>query len=485
MAIAGVTIETGPQDWQILQRDAQGQASIAIAGTWLTPESTFSVQARLVHESTNDPVARHLDWQDAKLDPKTGRFRLTLRRVPQGGLYRLETRLRRPLAGDARAMRGDCVHHLGVGDVYLIAGQSNASGTGKGAVTDGPQLGVHLLGNDETWKLAVHPVEDATRSKHPVTVTSVFHGHSPWLAFGKRILARTGIPVGLVPTALGGSSVTQWVTDSGQPGPLTANLLDMARLAGGRVAGVLWHQGESDTGDAAHLDAYSARFGKLVRLLRRKLRQPDLPFITGQLNVVSTVPDPARDRGWTRMRELQRQLAHDLERVWMAVTLDCPLSDEIHDSGTACVTIGERYADLALEHLYGLPLLAAFPEPDTVRFADSAQRELRLTFRNLAGDWTPFARCDEFLVEAESGFAAVEAVTCLPDRRTLRVLLRRPVSGKAILHAHFGCAPRVALRDDGGRCLTAFSVPITPAPAEIAAATPRQPRRPSRGPRVK
>ena len=246
ITVTGVKITDGPQDWQIFQRDRAGFAAITVGGTWEADEVEFYIQGRLVDENLNMPVAAYLDWQDATLDLATKRFSLTLEKVPQGGLYRLETRIKRPQALDLRPLRGDYIHHIGVGDIYVIAGQSNSSGTGKGIVNDGPLLGVHLFANDERWKLAMHPLEDATNTLHPVTITRIFHGHSPWLAFARTIFQKTGIPVGLVPTALGGSPISRWLVGEEADGDLFKNMADMLQKAGGKTAGILWYQGETE-----------------------------------------------------------------------------------------------------------------------------------------------------------------------------------------------------------------------------------------------
>lgn len=452
----GVTIEQGPMDWQIIPRDGNNVGSVTIRGTWRTLDADFSIQGRIVDERTQMPVTCDLDWRDAEMDPANARFTLTLDSIPAGGLYRLETRLRRPTAPDRRAMRGDCIHHLGVGDLYVIAGQSNASGTGKGAVTDGPQLGVHLFANDERWKLATHPIEDATGTHHPITITSVFHGHSPWLAFGKHVYARTGIPVGLIPTALGGSPISQWITDSGEPGCLSENLMDMVTKAGGRVAGVLWHQGESDAVPEA-IDLYARRFEKWVTWLRRALGNSKLPIITGQINGwIYPQQEPCL---WTRMREIQRSLARRIDHVTMAVTIDCPLSDEIHNSAASNVMIGERYGDLALEHIYGHRIQAGFPEPAQIRFTDAGRRGLEIRFINIMGDWTPGTADGTFRVEDDRGPVPVEKVEIITDNR-IRITLGREAKQRVMVHACYGIRPAVGLRDDSGRCLTPFSLPV-------------------------
>ncbi|MCE5197833.1 MAG: sialate O-acetylesterase [Armatimonadota bacterium] len=452
----GVTITDGPSDWQVIQRDDKDVASITIRGKWRASEAVFSVQARVVSEATGAPVTRHLDWQDARIDIDSSEFEITLAGIPCGGLYRVETRIRRPEAGDRRAMRGDYIHNFAVGDIYIITGQSNASGTGKGAADDGPMFGVHLFGNDEQWKIATHPIEDATNTLHPITITTVFHGYSPWLAFGKHVLVHTHVPIGLIPTALGGSSISMWVTDEGKPGPLFENMMDMLAKAGGKAAGVLWHQGESDC-YVQQSQMYAERFHKLVSLLRSSI-DPNIPVITGQLNSYS-YSDPTEDTSWSSIREIQRRLTHELPGVYMAVTLDCPVSDEIHNSAAANVLVGERYADVALEHIYGMPIQSGFPEPGTVRFEGAEQTSVFADFINVAGDWTPAQKVDDFKVEDDAGFVPIESMQLIPPCE-VRISLTRPAQGKAILHGLYGMRPSITLRDDNCRCLTGFSVPI-------------------------
>ncbi|NLE29272.1 MAG: sialate O-acetylesterase [Phycisphaerae bacterium] len=452
----GVTIEKSPSDWQIIQRDEYGLGEFTIGGTWATDQKQFWVQARLVDEQTNAPVTGHHDWRDAVLDIANEKFTLTFTQIPAGGLYRVETRIKRPFADDPRALRGDYIHHLGVGDIYIVAGQSNASGTGKGPVLDGPQLGVHVFANDEQWKLATHPLEDATRTLHPITITGIFHGHSPWLAFGKRILSATGIPVGLIPTALGGCAISMWVTDAGEPGVLFDNMMGMVTKAGGKVAGVLWHQGESDA-HSEGVELYPQRFEKLVTLLRKKLHKPDLPIFTGQLNRV--ISDQQTPCPWSRMREIQRRLARQIERVYMAVTIDCSMSDEIHNNAAGCVLAGERYADLALKYVYAKPVQAHCPEPCDVRFDGSARQMIKIRFVNVSGDWTPNRITESFRVEDESGVIPIEKVD-LGTGGEVHIHLSRPAGGSPMLHALHGVNPTITLRDDSCRPVTPFSLPV-------------------------
>lgn len=456
MTLPGITILDAPQDWQVLQRGADGTASLRLrlAGDPGPHGPDASVQARLVEEASGAPVLANLDWTAAVRDGDA--WTATLAGIPAGGLYRIETRLARPqAAGDRRALRGDCRHHLAVGDLWIIAGQSNASGTGKGAATDPPALGVHQLGNDERWKLAAHPLEDATGSRHPVTITSIFHGTSPWLAFARRLLDRTGVPVGLIPTALGGSPMARWVRDDGSAADLTANLLDMVRLAGGRVAGIVWYQGESDAGPDG-VPAFARRFQAWVGLVRRELGAPRLPVITCQLNGLDGA-EPERARHWQAIRELQRGLAHAIPATALVPTIDAPLSDEVHNSSAANVMIGERCADAALALVHGRAVAWAWPEPVAAAWTAADRTACRIEVANRSGDWTPTRSVPDVAVSDRDGPVPLAGVV---PGAALAVRLARAAGPGACVHINAGLTPRPTLRDDAGRCLVSASLPL-------------------------
>ena len=136
-------------------------------------------------------------------------------------------------------------HHLCVGDLFVIAGQSNAVGYGKNPVFDPPELGIHMCRSSGRWDLASHPLGDATGTTHPENADRYNTGHSPFLAFAKLLKRRLGYPIGLLPVASGESSIRKW--DPGQYGILQKCMLRVIRQNGGRVKGILWSQGCSDT----------------------------------------------------------------------------------------------------------------------------------------------------------------------------------------------------------------------------------------------
>lgn len=456
--LPGVTINKGPVDWQIIQRDASGFGQITLEGTYIAIGTDISVRFRVVHEDNGAPVSKGLDWMDADLDPTEKTFKITINQIPQGGLYRIESGIRRTHS-DSRMMRGDYIHHIGVGDIYVIAGQSNASGTGKGEAFDPPILGVHVFGNDERWKLATHPLEDATGTLHPITITGIFHGTSPWLSYGRNMFMKTGVPIGLIPTALGGSSISLWIDESLEPAELFVNMYDMIRKAGGNVAGVLWYQGESDCpfthSDSA--DIYRQKFIRFVDLIRALTRNPNLPVFTAQLSRYANTDWPTFD--FSEMRELQRQIAKNNEKVFMIVTVDLPMSDGIHISGIGNKILGERFADAALTELFGYSIEWRFPDVKRARFTDSTYTCIRVEFEHIQGDLTPGMCVSDFTVTMSG--TAIGITSAVPQRdNTVLIKLTKSAGKSAVLHCLQGQNPAANLRDDGGRCLTPSSVMI-------------------------
>lgn len=89
------------------------------------------------------------------------------------------------------------------------------------------------------------------------------------------------ITVGLVPCAVGGTPLRRWVKGA----DLYEGAVSRAQAAArdGRIKGVLWHQGESDTGKQENAESYETRLTQMFVDLRQDLGLPDLPIVVGQL----------------------------------------------------------------------------------------------------------------------------------------------------------------------------------------------------------
>ena len=446
----GAIIETGLVDWQILQQDASGFASVTLEGRWQADETAANqpcvVEVRVVAGDTSVAVNRALDWQRADTTAE-GRWQITLR-VPAGGLYRLETRCAVTSQPEREwALRGDMRHFWGVGDVWVIAGQSNSAGYGRGAIYDPPELGIHLFRNSEQWALATHPMNDATDTAHIVNRERANPAHSPYLHFARLLKQQLHYPIGLVQTALGGSPLSAWNPTEEGPAVLYHNMMHCITCAGGKIKGILWYQGESDAGPGL-AESYAARFQAAVEAWRAAVQQPDLPILTVQLNRYYQPPETVTEnsaamaRAWSLLRETQRQLARTMAQVAVVTTLDLAMSDLIHTGPAGNLVLGERLAQAALGMVYGQPVAYQAPDLQQARLIDQETIELSFAYvLDRLDNLDRAANC--FKVEDSAGEVPLAAVI-YPLNHTIQLRLARPLAGAAVVHGAYGYNPTLA-----------------------------------------
>ncbi len=369
----GVFIKKGLSDWQIIQHQ-NGEAQITLSGSWIVPRDAIKQGVEraepVIRVLTEEDNVQVISWTKTECTPEadgfSGVWKATLT-IPAGGLYRLETGLMTvsTLPGVTWLFRGDTRLHFGVGDVFLIGGQSNSAGYGKDPAFDPPELGVHIFRNRRSWDLASHPLNESTYNADAPNAEMGVSGNSPYLSFGKNFKKLSHYPVGLIATAKGGMPMKRWKPGAGS---LYRNMLEQARACG-PLAGILWYQGCSDT-DKKSAD-YEQNYFEMIRAFRKDLGYP-VRFFTFQLN---REVDSPNDRGYGIVREAQRKAAHCLEEVYVLPTITCGLSDGIHNSAHACIKLGEHMARLCGHVLYGTPDWQA-PEI-TGAFADGNCVKLR------------------------------------------------------------------------------------------------------------
>lgn len=141
------------------------------------------------------------------------------------------------------------------------------------------------------------------------------------------------------------------------------------------MRGVVWYQGESDE---THPECYTEMMKGLIGLWRRKWGE-ELSFLLTQLAPLGQELGPGGS-GYPEIRRQQEALTELLPGVWTASTSDCGHSYDIHPKAKR--PVGTRLALLALAHVYGRPILAEAPVPESVRREDG---KIRIDFRNADG----------------------------------------------------------------------------------------------------
>jgi sialate O-acetylesterase len=121
----------------------------------------------------------------------------------------------------------------------------------------------------------------------------------------------------------------------------------IAPLAGLRIRGVLWYQGESNTGDAA---GYGELLDAWIADWRGLFGDPSLPIVIVQLAGYGPAPDAPAESRWAELREAQRLSVQRSPGTALVVTIDLGERTDIHPANKQEVA---RRAARAIRNLSG------------------------------------------------------------------------------------------------------------------------------------
>ncbi|KPM49700.1 NPCBM/NEW2 domain-containing protein [Jiulongibacter sediminis] len=280
-----------PVNNSVFQRNASNQATINIAGNYSSGVIS-SVQARLVSPGTNSPISG-FDWSIIDVDPSKGQFYGSLSNVP-AGWYTLEIRS----VKSGTVIQSTSVNRVGVGDVFLAFGQSNAQGYPgiSGLPVSSEKVISHNYIDSCSFEVPHFPVLGKTTSSSNIGQ----HGITSWYwgKLGDNLVnnsgtGATGIPVAFFNAASGGASVQNFV-DSFSGGstinPFTGlqfckginpddttgvgtpyiTFLKTIRYYNSLygIRAILWLQGESDTHLGTSLANYQTRLSSIIARTR-------------------------------------------------------------------------------------------------------------------------------------------------------------------------------------------------------------------------
>lgn len=299
---------SSPVDYQVFQRRNLTTGAVDVRGT--ARVQADSVEVRVTGTSAGGVLAG--GWSPVALDAATHDFHGSLDE-PAGGFYRIEVRLLR----HGKAVAALTVPHVGIGEVFVVAGQSNS--TNYGEVKQTTDTGMVVAFDGATWQLANDPqpgVQDHSTKGSFIP------------AFGDALYRKYHVPIGVAAVGHGSTSVRQWLP-AGDPvyvmptmtkfittnaagdlicdGTLFNGMLGRIRELGPHgFRALLWHQGESDAHQAAeHSISPEQYHAMMVRLIEatRAAAGWQIPWITA----VATYHTP-NDQGSPELEVAQRSL---------------------------------------------------------------------------------------------------------------------------------------------------------------------------------
>ncbi|MEI8243821.1 MAG: sialate O-acetylesterase, partial [bacterium] len=227
------------------------------------------------------------------------------------------------------------------------------------------------------------------------------------------------------------------------------------RHNGGRAAGLIWYQGESDA-HAAAAPLYTARMKALVAAVRRDTKDPRLPIVIVQIGrVVGWGNDTVVH--WNSIQDQQRRLADGIRGLAVVPCVDLALDDGIHIAGAEADRLGRRLAQ-AMAALRGPAQAAKLP---------IALGQLTVEWDRVSGLGNvvvPFENVHGKLISGSRpvGFSIVNSQAAIFDTVLdgTRVILRTgqsPVSLQgAAVHYGQGTDPICNITDDAGRAVPVF-----------------------------
>ena len=254
-------------------------------------------------------------------------------------------------------------------DIYLLIGQSNAAGRGIMQPGDEqPIEGVKLIRSIPYGPCAV---VDACQ---PMNLWATVRKGEPMQKFNlagpfaAKLHRETGRNILMIVNARGETSLGNWLPNAaqltyaqktgddeskwGQAIPqlygeavrITKQVLAQEDIKG-ELKGVLWHQGCGNS-NATESPLYCGRLKAVVDGLREEFNDPDLPFVAGQLcpefkNAPYFNPEIVK-------------IGQVIPDAYCATSEDCKsVGDGTHFDRESLIKMGERYADIILDAVYG------------------------------------------------------------------------------------------------------------------------------------
>ncbi len=157
--------------------------------------------------------------------------------------------------------------------LFLLIGQSNMAGRGKVEPQDqveNPRI--FMLTKELQWVPA----------KDPLHFDKSAAGVGLGSEFAREILkANPNANIGLIPCAVGGTSLDQWKVGGALYKTAVARTTEAMKQ--GKLAGILWHQGESDSGKPDAVATYADRLSVMIGQLRKDLQAEKVPVVLGEL----------------------------------------------------------------------------------------------------------------------------------------------------------------------------------------------------------
>jgi hypothetical protein len=278
---------TAPLDYQVIQRTTRTEGTVLITVALADRDAVkTSWQARITSGGQSN------QWRDLRVNVIPTGVSASLTALA-GGWRRLEVRG----LDDGRVVAESAVEHIGIGEVFVVAGQSNSANHGEERQQTQTRRVAAFDG--QKWRLAEDPQPGASGQ-----------GGSFVPPLGDELVHRLDVPVAFISCGIGATSVREWLPKGSIfPSPPTIeerveklpngfwsskgaaydNFIARLKSVGPNgFRAVLWHQGESDANQKDPTRSlpgalYREYLETLIRTSRREIGW-DVPWFVAQVS---------------------------------------------------------------------------------------------------------------------------------------------------------------------------------------------------------
>jgi hypothetical protein len=228
--------------------------------------------------------------------------------------------------------------------IFIMAGQSNMAGRGFVEPQDTlTYKRILTIDKSMKWIYAKEPLHF-----YEPSMTGLDCG----MSFAKKLLDSIpeGISIAVIPCAVGGSSIEQWINNETFRGvTLLDNFKEKVGFAKdyGILKGIIWHQGESNA-KSELIPKYSQRLDSLINAFRFLVNNDTLPIILGELGSYSKPTE--KQMRWDSINTVIQDIAWKDKNIALVETGDLKhKGDNVHFDSESQRILGERYAKKYLE----------------------------------------------------------------------------------------------------------------------------------------
>ena len=348
-----------PHPYTLFQRDSATGGVVKIRGTFPADKHPEKIEARLGNNA----------WQVVDAQPGSGVFAGTIPAPVGQGLLEV-----RAIGCGGLTASVECV---GVGDLFLITGQSNADGRGREWVRldpSNPYVGVKYCHN--AWSKGDDPSANDT--------TNINDSASPWPIALNRLIPDQNVPMGFIAAAMGSTVVKQWqnravggATDNiWRPGGMYWRALQMVKTATDgsmKIRAVLYYQGENDLthhNTMSVLGDYTEYKTNLMVAVSDLWETFKAPVLVGQITNLGAERQK-NDNIRRAQQEVWKEHPHALPG---AVTYDIFPTDGCHyREATNMKAYSDRWSAAILCGIYGRREMAG---PELIGFRRGEEKQL-------------------------------------------------------------------------------------------------------------